>query len=74
MFSTQLSMKFQLPIKTKMLKNKSFACLKHSDVVFILLIFVKIPSIVGLCPVVQLVASLTAFSHYEKGEFHVQLS
>ena len=38
-----------------------FACVKHADVVSILLINVKIPTIVGLCPVVQLVARLTAF-------------
>ena len=27
-YSTQLSMKFQLHIKTKMLKNKDFSCLQ----------------------------------------------
>ena len=42
--STQLSMKFQLPIKTKMLKNTHISCLKT----FILLINVKMPTIVGI--------------------------
>ena len=44
--SIQLSMKFQLLIKTKMLKNKDFFCLIKSDDVFILLINVKMPTIV----------------------------
>ena len=41
-----LSRKFQLLIKTKMLKNKAFYLLKHSLV--ILLINVKMPTIVGV--------------------------
>ena len=40
--STQLSMQFQLLIKTKMLKNEIFFALKISDVVFIMLIIVGI--------------------------------
>ena len=32
----QMSMKFQLLIKTKMMKNKDFSCLKLADVVFII--------------------------------------
>ena len=39
-------MKFQLLIKTKMLKTNVFLTLKLSDVVFILLINVKMPTIV----------------------------
>ena len=46
--STQLSMKFQLLIKTKLLENKDFLALEYSDVVFILLINVKMPTIVGI--------------------------
>ena len=46
--STQLIMRFQLLIKTKMLKNKGFLfAFKLSDVVFIMLINVKMPMIVG---------------------------
>ena len=37
-----LNMKFQLLIKTKLLKNINLSCLKHSSVVFILLMNVKI--------------------------------
>ena len=41
-FHTQMSMKFQLLIGSKILKkNSNFSCLKHSDFVFILLINVK---------------------------------
>ena len=43
--STKLSMKFQLLIKNKMLNNNDFSC---SDVEFILLINVKMPTIVGI--------------------------
>ena len=46
--STQLSMNFQLLIKTKMLKNKTFLAFKLADVLFIMLISVKMPSIVGI--------------------------
>ena len=59
--STQLSMKCQLLIKSKMLKNKDFSCLKHSDVVFILLINIKMPT-------------NWHFNIYEQNEFHAQLS
>ena len=41
-------MKFQLLIKAKILKNKTFFDSKLSDVVFILLINVKMPTIVGI--------------------------
>ena len=47
--STQLSTKFQLLIKTKKKKKaKKFLALSVSDVVFILLIKVKMPTIVGI--------------------------
>ena len=42
--STQLSMKFKL-LKTKMLKNKEFFVFKLTDVVDIMLINVKMPTI-----------------------------
>ena len=41
-------MKFQLLIKSKMLKIKIFLALKLSDAVFIMLINVKMPTIVGI--------------------------
>ena len=46
--STQLSMKSQLLIKTKILLNEDVSCSKVSDIVFIMLINVKMPTIVGI--------------------------
>ena len=47
--STQLSMKFQLLMKTKKAERiKYFLAFKLSDVVFIMLINVKMPLIVGI--------------------------
>ena len=47
--SPQLSIKFQLFMKSKMLEIKIFCvAFKHSDVVFNMLINVKIPIIVGI--------------------------
>ena len=47
--STQLSTQFQQLIKTKIPKNKKmFLALSLSDVVFIMLINVKMPKIVGI--------------------------
>ena len=45
--STQLSMEFHMLIKSKMLKIKTFA-FRCSDVVFIMLINIKMPTIVGI--------------------------
>ena len=45
--STQLSTKFQQLIKTKIL-TKKFLALSPSDVVFIMLINVEMPTIVGI--------------------------
>ena len=45
--STQLSTKFQMLIKTK-IPTKNISYLSLSDVVFILLINVKMPTIVGI--------------------------
>ena len=48
--STQLSTKFQLLIKTKIQTNEEVSCLNLSlsDVVFIMVINVKMPTIVGI--------------------------
>ena len=46
--STQLSMKFQLLIKTKIPTNEGFFSLSLSDVVFTMLINVKMPTFVGI--------------------------
>ena len=45
--STQLSTKFQLLIKTKIPTNKGMSCLSLSDVVFIMLIDVKMLTIMS---------------------------
>ena len=45
----QLSMKFQVLLKTKLLKNKKIiSFVKHTDVVFIQFINVEMPTIVGI--------------------------
>ena len=46
--STQLSTKFQLLIKTKIPTNEEVSCFKSLIVVFIMLISVKMPTIVGI--------------------------
>ena len=60
--STQLSTIFQLLIETKIPTNKKFLVLRLSNFVFITLINVKMPTIVGI------------FNIYEQGKFSVQLS
>ena len=55
--STKLSTKFQLLIKTKTLKNKDFLALKLSDVVFIMLITVKMPTILTFMSMVNFMLS-----------------
>ena len=47
-FQSQLSMKFPMLIKTKILKNKDFFAFKLSDVLFIMLTTVKMPKNVGI--------------------------
>ena len=47
-YSTELSMKFQLLVKTKMLNIKILITFLLSDVVFIMLINVKMPTIDGI--------------------------
>ena len=62
----QLSMKFQLQIKTKMLsKINNVLALKPSNVVFILLKHVKMPTIVNNC---------WHFNIYKQDKFHAQIS
>ena len=50
-----MSMKFQLLIKTKMFKNKLFLAFKLTDVVFIMSINVKIPTIVGILTFISMI-------------------
>ena len=53
--STQLSKKFQLLIKTNMLKNKDYLAFKLSNVVFIMLINVTMPTIVGIITFISMI-------------------
>ena len=46
--STQLSIEFQMLIKSKMFKIKTFLAFRCSDVLFIMLINIKMPTIVGI--------------------------
>ena len=63
--STQLSMKFQLLRKLKYRQMQMLHALSLSDVVFIMLINVKMPTIVGNC---------WHFHIYEQDKIHAQLS
>ena len=63
--STQLSMKFQLLIKAKMLKNKDFS-FKLSDVAFIMLINVKMPTIVGILTLMSMINFMLILVEDEK--------
>ena len=47
--------KFQLLIKTKMLKIKTLLDFKHSDDLFIILIKVKMPTIVGILTFMRMI-------------------
>ena len=57
-------MKFQPLITTTMLKDMDFASIKLPDVVFIMLINVKMPTIVGILH----------FNIYEQDKFRAQVS
>ena len=46
--STKLSIEFQMLITTKLLKEKTFLAFKLSYVIFIMLIKVNMPTIVGI--------------------------
>ena len=52
-------MKFQLLIKTKLLKSKGFLAFKLSDVEFIMLINVKMSAIVGILTYMSMVNSFS---------------
>ena len=60
--STELSMKFQPLMKTKMLKNIYFLAFKLSNTAFILLINVKMPIIVGILTFMSMM-NFILFSH-----------
>ena len=68
--STQLSMKFQLLRESKILKNNIFFCLKQSNVVFILLINVKMPTIVGILTFMSRINFKLSWGEHEKFHNH----
>ena len=59
-------MKFQLLKESKIMKNNNFSCLKHSDVVFILLINAKMPIIVGILTSMSRINFMLSLVEYEK--------
>ena len=65
-------MKFQLLIKTEMLKNSVFL-LSNKGVVFILLINVKMPTVVGIL-IFMSMKCWHFLNIYEQDKFHAQLS
>ena len=64
--STQLSIKFQLLIKGKMMKNNDLSCFKLSDIVFILLINVKMTTIVGILTFMSRMIFVLSWVEYQK--------
>ena len=53
-----MSTKFQLIIKARMPKIKAFLASKLSDVVFIMLINVKMPTVVGILTFISMINQL----------------
>ena len=64
--STELSMKVQLLIKTKILTNKKNLVIKLSDVVFILQINVKMATIVGFLTFMSRIHFMLVSVEHEK--------
>ena len=62
--STQLSTKLQLLIKTKIPKIKKLLAFSLSDVVFIMLIIVKMPTIVGILTIMSKINAIDDFLNY----------
>ena len=59
-------MKFQLLIKLKFLQMKKFLALSLSDVVFIMLINVKMPTIVGILTFISRINFVISRVEHEK--------
>ena len=59
-------MKFQLLIKTKLLKNIDFLAFKFSDVLFIMLINVKMPTIDGIFTFMNMINFMLSWGEHEK--------
>ena len=59
-------MKFQLLIKPTIVKNKTFLAFKHSDVVFIMLVNVKMPTVVGILTFMSMIKVMLSCVEHEK--------
>ena len=67
-----MSTKFQLLIKTKIPTNEDVSSLKSlSDVVFIMLINVKMPTIVGILSFMSRINFMLSSVEYEKSLSHM---
>ena len=64
--STQLNMKFQLLIKTKMPNNNSLFCFQTLFVAFSMLINVKMPTIVGILTLMRMISFMLSLVEHEK--------
>ena len=64
--STQLSTKFQLLIKLKCRQMKKFLAVSLSDDVFIILINIKMPTIVGILTFMSRIQLVLSCVEYEK--------
>ena len=72
--STQLSTKFQLLIKTKIPKNEYVSCFFFlSDVVFIMLINVKMPTIVGILTLMSRINFVLSWVKHEKKIYNLDV-
>ena len=60
-----MSIKFQLLIKSKMLKNDTFLAFKLSDVVFIMFINVKMPTVVGILTSMSMIIFILSWVNQE---------
>ena len=65
--STQMSTEFQLLIKLKYRQIKKFHALNLSDVVFIMLVNVKMPTIVGILTFMSRINLLISWVEHKKG-------
>ena len=70
-------MEFQLLIKCKMQKNKALFALKFSDVLYVIIINVEMPTTVSISTFksrVENLQQLLVYHIYEQLKFHAQLS
>ena len=59
-------MKFQLLVNVKMLKNRDFLAFKLSNVVFIMQINVKMPTIVGILTFISMIIFMLTYIEHDK--------